>query len=93
MPLPPNGALSIHGYSRPGEGTYTKPKRAMLVRLNEEALEALLKLDPGEHMEFTFGDKSVRAITLLALASRSVYAHHLLFVPRRVFTSAMRSFR
>lgn len=59
MPLPVNTTLSLQGQARPGEGITTKPKRAMIVRLTEETLDALQKLSGSEAMEFEFGSSMV----------------------------------
>lgn len=57
MPLPKNGSISLQGHSRPGEGTTTKPKIAMVVRMTEDALDALQNVMSTDRMEFEFGDK------------------------------------
>lgn len=59
MPLPVNTTLTLQGHTRLGEGIAAKPKRAMIVRMSEETLDALQKLSSGERMEFEFGDALV----------------------------------
>ncbi|KAJ3502295.1 hypothetical protein NLJ89_g8958 [Agrocybe chaxingu] len=50
MPLPTDTTLSLLAYPRPD---FSKPKKAMLVRLSTETLEALESLPP---VQFEFGD-------------------------------------
>ncbi|EAU91296.2 hypothetical protein CC1G_11554 [Coprinopsis cinerea okayama7 len=58
MPLPPNGSFSLMGYSKPGDTTISKPKRAMLVRMSASALDALEASQSNQpaQMQFQFGD-------------------------------------
>ncbi|CAL1706648.1 unnamed protein product [Somion occarium] len=41
MPLPGNGTLSLHGYSRIGDTATTEPKKGMIIRMSPETLDAL----------------------------------------------------
>lgn len=50
------------GHSRPGEGITTKPKIAMMVRMTEDALDALQGLASEQRMEFEFGDRPVSIV-------------------------------
>ncbi|KAG1777776.1 hypothetical protein EV702DRAFT_222969 [Suillus placidus] len=56
MPLPNGTPLSLQGHSRPGDTIQTKPKRAMIVRMSAETLEALEDLSSNPVMNFEFGD-------------------------------------
>ncbi|KAH9948660.1 hypothetical protein B0H21DRAFT_805422 [Amylocystis lapponica] len=58
MPLPGNGTLSLQGQGRPGDTLYSKPKRAMIVRMSAETFEALEGFPNQPKMEFEFGENS-----------------------------------
>lgn len=57
MPLPANSTLSLQGYSKPGDSSYSKPKQAMIVRMSEEMLASL---ENTSKLEFEFGENNVR---------------------------------
>lgn len=58
MPLPPNSAITLQGYS----AVTNKPKVAMIVRMTEETLDALANLTNTDRMDVEFGDKPVSII-------------------------------
>jgi len=58
MPLPINTTLSLLGASRPGDALPSKPKRAMLVRLSSEILDAL-EATAQPLVQFEFGENPV----------------------------------
>ena len=79
MPLPKNSSISLQGHSRPGEGTTTRPKVAMVVRMTEDALDALQNLTPADKMDFELGgDKPVSHPSPLLIISFFRYQHRLL---------------
>ncbi|KAK7057265.1 hypothetical protein R3P38DRAFT_2840283 [Favolaschia claudopus] len=51
MSLPTNVKLSVQGHSRPGDISQSAPKKAMIVRMTAETLDAL---QANPHMRFTF---------------------------------------
>ncbi|KAF8813583.1 hypothetical protein BYT27DRAFT_7083347 [Phlegmacium glaucopus] len=55
MPLPYNTALSLLGYSRPGDAVQSKPKQAMIIRMSTETLDALESFPNHPQMEFELG--------------------------------------
>ena len=60
MPLPHNTALSLLGYSRPGDAVQSKPKQAMIIRMSAETLDALESFPNHPQMEFELGANPVR---------------------------------
>ncbi|KAJ7084292.1 hypothetical protein B0H15DRAFT_888331 [Mycena belliarum] len=54
MSLPANVKLSVQGHSRPGDTLHSVPKKAMVVRMTAETLDAL---QATPHMEFSFGSE------------------------------------
>lgn len=63
MPLPATNPTSLMGHSRPGEAIATKPKVAMMVRMTEDALDALQGLASEQQMEFEFGGRPVSTVS------------------------------
>ena len=80
MPLP-ESALSLHVHSN---AVQSKPKRAMIVRMSAETLDALDTFPNHPPLSFTFGDAPVSLSLSLPLPCQP---------PRRASTSAMPSFR
>lgn len=60
MPLPGQGTLSLHGYSRIGDTTTTEPKTGMIIRMTPETLEALQDSLGQPNLEVEMSDKPVR---------------------------------
>ena len=60
MPLPTNGPLSLQNNPIAGQTAPTKPKRAMIVRMSQEVLEALEDPSAASQLEFDFGSAPVR---------------------------------
>jgi RNA polymerase II elongation factor ELL len=58
MPLPINSTLSLLGASRPGDALPSKPKKAMLVRMSSEILDAL-EATAQPLVQFEFGENPV----------------------------------
>ena len=61
MPLPGQGTLSLHGYSRIGDTTTTEPKKGMIIRMTTETLEALQDSLGQANLEVQMSDSPVRA--------------------------------
>lgn len=66
MPLPINTTLSLLGASRPGDALPSKPKKAMLVRLSSEILDAL-ETTAQPLVQFEFGENPVCATAYYVL--------------------------
>jgi RNA polymerase II elongation factor ELL len=81
MPLPiaVNGTISLQGSARQGDAPQPLTKRAMIVRLSEETLEALAAYPAHPPLQFEFGDTSVRTHTppLFSLYPSSPSSRHL----------------
>jgi RNA polymerase II elongation factor ELL len=58
MPLPINTTLSLLGASRPGDALPSKPKKAMLVRMSSEILDAF-EASAQPLVQFEFGENPV----------------------------------
>lgn len=82
MPLPHNTALSLLGYSRPGDAVQSKPKQAMIIRMSTETLDALESFPNHPQMEFELGANPVRLsrrsyLSCLKQTSASTSGTHL----------------
>ena len=62
MPLPVaiNGTISLQGPTRQGDTPQPLTKRAMIIRMSEETLEALAAYPAHPPLQFEFGDTPVR---------------------------------
>jgi len=62
MPLPVavNGTISLQGHTRQGDAPQPLTKRAMIIRMSEETLEALAAYPAHPPLQFEFGDTPVR---------------------------------
>lgn len=62
MPLPVaiNGTIALQGPTRQGDTPQPSTKRAMIIRMSEETLEALAAYPARPPLQFEFGDTSVR---------------------------------
>ena len=69
MPLPGQGTLSLHGYSRIGDTTTTEPNKGMIIRMTTETLEALQDSLGQANLEVQMSDSPVRASL-----KRNIYA-------------------
>ncbi len=90
MPLPVavNGTISLQGSTRQGDAPQPLTKRAMIIRMSEETLEALAAYPAHPPLQFEFGDTPVRTYTAPFF---SLYPAHALDCPPRpprVSTSA-----
>jgi RNA polymerase II elongation factor ELL len=88
MPLPVavNGTISLQGLTRQGVSPQPLAKRAMIIRMSEETLEALAAYPNHPPLQFQFGDTPVRAsltyISFLPHAPLSSgYPHCVDFLP------------
>ena len=65
MPLPVavNGTVSLQGPTRQGDAPQPLTKRAMIIRMSEETLEALAAYPAHPPLQFEFGDTPVRVYT------------------------------
>ena len=74
MPLPiaVNGTLSLLGSARQGDAPQPLTKRAMIVRMSEETLEALTAYPTHPPLQFEFGDTPVRNYIALLYPARAV---------------------
>lgn len=65
MPLPVavNGTISLLGSARQGDAPQPLTKRAMIIRMSEETLEALAAYPAHPPLQFEFGDSPVRTHT------------------------------
>jgi len=62
MPLPVavNGTISLQGPTRQGDAPQPLTKRAMIIRMSDETLEALAAYPVHPPLQFEFGDTPVR---------------------------------
>ena len=62
MPLPVaiNGTIALQGPTRQGDTPQPLTKRAMIIRMSEETLEALAAYPAHPPLQFEFGDTPVR---------------------------------
>ena len=62
MPLPVaiNGTIALQGPTRQGDAPQPLTKRAMIIRMSEETLEALAAYPTHPPLQFEFGETSVR---------------------------------
>lgn len=67
MPLPVaiNGTISLQGPTRQGDVPQPLTKRAMIIRMSEETLEALAAYPAHPPLQFEFGDSPVCIPTML----------------------------
>lgn len=74
MPLPVaiNGTIALQGPTRQGDAPQPLTKRAMIIRMSEETLEALAAYPAHPPLQFEFGDTPV-CIPLLSLLSLGRY--------------------
>ena len=70
MPLPINSTLSLFGASRPGDAFPSKPKKAMLVRMSSEILDAL-EASAQPLVQFDFSETPVCSPQLIAVDYRA----------------------
>ncbi|KAH9998483.1 hypothetical protein BJV74DRAFT_883171 [Russula compacta] len=94
MPLPVavNGTVSLQGPTRQGDAPQPLTKRAMIIRMSEETLEALAAYPAHPPLQFEFGDTPVRVYTIhyysfLCFNSCTLpsqppgYSHRVYFLP------------
>jgi hypothetical protein len=60
LPVPLNGTISLQGPTRQGDVPQPLTKRAMIIRLSEQTLEALAAYPAHPSLQFEFGDTPVR---------------------------------
>jgi hypothetical protein len=86
MPLPVaiNGTIALQGPTRQGDAPQPLTKRAMIIRMSEQTLEALAAYPAHPPLQFEFGDTPV-CILHPALISWSLFNPcTLLGYPHRV---------
>jgi hypothetical protein len=96
MPLPVavNGTISLQGPTRQGDVPQPLTKRAMIIRMSEETLEALAAYPTHPPLQFEFGDSPVRThphAVLLFIRFSQLMSHVLPL--HRVSTSSPHSFQ
>ena len=86
MPLPVaiNGTIALQGPTRQGDAPQPLTKRAMIIRMSEETLEALAAYPAHPRLQFEFGDSPVCIPhpALISLSSLNPCTH--LGYPHRV---------
>jgi len=75
MPLPVNSTLSLLGASRPGDALLSKPKKAMLVRMSSETLDALEASISQPQLQFDFGESPVCELSLYRIGICKITQH------------------
>jgi hypothetical protein len=90
MPLPVaiNGTIALQGHTRQGDAPQPLTKRAMIIRMSEETLEALAGYPAHPPLQFEFGDSPVCiphpalvSCSLFNLYAHSGYPHRVHILP------------
>ncbi|KAH9961277.1 hypothetical protein BC827DRAFT_336155 [Russula dissimulans] len=75
MPLPVaiNGTISLQGLTRQGVSPQPLTKRAMIIRMSEQTLDALAAYPTHPPLQFEFGDTLVCASFTFSLFPRTIH--------------------